>query len=120
MHAALMEHEVSLATFTYRKQVMRAMANGCVGVDPQRSGGRALPSTIEKEIAKSAKHLREQHYPVFPECIIKCAVEAIEGTDHTSYFPDGKPNRGWYRGWLSRVKFLTGAVQSLELTRKEW
>jgi hypothetical protein len=33
--------------------------------------------------------------------------EAIEGTVHEKYFPDGKPTKGWYQGWLHRMKCLT-------------
>ena len=66
------------------------------------------------------KHMREQFYPVFQEDVIKWAAEAIAGTGYESYFPNGKPTRGWYRGWLSRNEFLTSALRPLELTRKEW
>ena len=98
MQCALMEHGVSLAASTCREQVMKALANGCVGLDPQRHGDQALPSRIEKEIAEMVNHMREHHYPVFPEDIMKWATEAIEGTDRASYFPGGRPSRGWYRG----------------------
>ncbi len=78
---------------------MRALANGCIGLDPQWNGGKALPSAIEKENAETIKHLRENHYPVFPDDVMKWAIEAIEGTDHASHFVGmGKPIRGWYRG----------------------
>ena len=67
MQAALMENGVSLHVSTCREQVKRALANNCVGVDPQRNGGQALPSTVEKDIANMVQHLREQKFPVFPE-----------------------------------------------------
>ncbi len=79
-----------------------------------------MPASIEKEIAENAKHMREQHYPVFPEDVMKWAAKAIAGTDPDSYFPAGTPTRGWYRGWLKRIKFLTRSLRPLELTRKEW
>jgi hypothetical protein len=56
------------------------------------------------------KHLREQRYPVFPDDVLIWASEAIEGTVYASYFPYGKPTRGWYNGWLRRM----------EQTRADW
>ncbi len=53
-----------------------------------------MPSAIKKEIAETVKHLREKNYPVFPENVLKLAAEAIEGTEHASYFLGGKPTRG--------------------------
>jgi hypothetical protein len=120
MQAALMENGISLHVSTCREQAKRALANNCVGVDPQRKGGQALPSAVEKEIADMVKHLREQKFPVFPEDVLKWAAEAIEGTGAASYFPDGKPTRGWHQGWLRRVEFLTGPLRPLEKTRAEW
>ncbi len=84
MQDALMEKGVSLHASSCRRQVMRAITNGCVGLDPQRSGCQALPSAIEKEIAETVKHLREKKYPVFPEDVLKWADEAIEGTECAS------------------------------------
>ncbi len=43
MQEAVMENSVSLHASTYRELVKRAMANGCIGLDPQRNGGQALP-----------------------------------------------------------------------------
>ncbi len=51
MAAALMENGVSFHPSTCREHVKRALANGCIGLDPQRNGGQALPSVIEKDIA---------------------------------------------------------------------
>jgi hypothetical protein len=84
MQAALMVKCVSVQVSTCRDQVMRAMANGYVGLDPQRNGGQALPSSIEKENALNVKHMREQFSPLFQEDVIKWAVEAIAGTDYAS------------------------------------
>ncbi len=60
-----------------------------------RSGGQALPLVIE-EIPDMVTHLRDQSYPVFPDDIVKWAAQSIEWTFHASFFPDGKPPRGWY------------------------
>ncbi len=117
MAAALMENGVSLHPSTYREHVKRALANGCIGLDPQRNGGQALPSPIEKDIAKKVMHLRERQFPVFPDDIRKWAAEAIEGTAHTAYFTNGRPTSGWYQGWLRRMEFLTGHLRPLEQTR---
>ena len=73
-----------------------------------------MPSAIEKHIAEPVKHLREQHYPVFPEDVLKWAEEAIEETVYAKYFPDGKPTRGWFVGWLRRMEFLACNLRHLE------
>ena len=72
-----------------------------------------MPSKIEKDIAMLVKLLREQKFPVFPDDVMKWAAEAIEGTPYASYWDDGVPTRGWYRGWLGRMEFLTGALRPL-------
>ncbi len=84
MQAALMAKGVSLCNGTCRKHVMAAMANGYIGLDPQRNGGQALPSYIEKDIALTVKNLREQLFPVFPDDVMKWAAEAIAGTEYAS------------------------------------
>ncbi len=94
------------------------MTSCYIGLDPQRNGGQALPSYIEKEFALTMKHLQEQLFPVFPDYVMKWAAEAIAETEYASYFPDAKPTRGWYRGWVSRNELLKGALRPLELTRK--
>jgi hypothetical protein len=117
MQTALLVNGVTLHASTCREHVKKALDNGCVGIDPQRSGGQALPSAIEKQIADQVKYLREQHYPVFSEDVLKWAEEAIEGTVYAKYFPDGKPTRGWFSGCLRRMEFLTGNLRPLEQTR---
>jgi hypothetical protein len=69
---------------------------------------------MEKQIVDMAKHLKEQHYPVFPEEDIKWAKEAIEGSGYAKFFPNGKPTRGWFYGWLRRVDFFTRNLRPLE------
>ena len=71
MQAALMENGVTLHESTYRNFVKKPFDNGCVGLEPQRNGDQALPPAMEKQIADMVKHLREQHYPVFSEDVIK-------------------------------------------------
>ena len=97
----------------------KALDNGCVGIDPQRNGGQALPSAIEKHIADMVKYLREQSFLVFREDVLKWAEEAIEGTQYAQYFKNGKPTRGWFYGWLRRMEFLTCNLRPLEQTRSE-
>jgi hypothetical protein len=87
MQAALMEHGISLHESTCRERVKKALNNGCVGIDSQWNRGQALPSSIENNIAETAKHLREQKYPLFPDDVTKWAAEAIEGTFYASLFP---------------------------------
>jgi hypothetical protein len=67
--------------------VQKALDNGCVGIEPQRKGGQALPTSIQKNIAETIKAFREQKYPVFPNDILTWAAEAIEGTPYASFFP---------------------------------
>jgi len=111
MQSRLIAKGVSVCKTTCRNQVMAALANSCIGLDPQWNGGQALPSYIEKEIAMTVTQLREQFFPVFPDNVMKWAAEVIAWTDHASYFPDGKPTRGWYRGcWLSRNVYFYGGL----------
>jgi len=71
--------------------VTRALDNVSVGLDPQRNEDQALPpSAIEKDFTETVKHLRENHYPVFPDDVMKWTAEAIEGTNHASYFVGAK------------------------------
>jgi hypothetical protein len=79
--------------------------NGLVGVSPQTPGGVALPSSIQKNIGKLVKNLRERKFPVFLEAVMKWVADEIEGTQYASYFPSGQPLRRWYRNWLRRMKF---------------
>jgi hypothetical protein len=115
-----LENGVTLHASTRREHVKKILDTGCVGIDPQRSGGHALPSTIEKRIADMVKHLRVQYYPVFPEDVLKWAEEAIEGNVYAKYFPEVKPNREWFSGWLRSMEFLTSNLRPLEQTRSEW
>ena len=71
MQAALMESGVTLHENTCREHVKKAFDNGCLGLEPQRNGGQALPSAMEKEIADMIKHLSKQHYPVLHEDVMK-------------------------------------------------
>jgi hypothetical protein len=96
------------------EHVKNAFDNGSVRLEPQRSGGQALPSAIETQIADMVKHLMEQHKTVFPGDVLKWALEAIEETDYAEFFPDGKPTRGWFYGWLRRIEFLIGNLRPLE------
>ena len=59
MQTALIERDVSQHESTCREHAKKALENGCVGLEPQRDGGQALPSIIEKKIAEMVKQLRE-------------------------------------------------------------
>jgi hypothetical protein len=119
MQAAVLENDVTLHASTCRYYVKKALDNGCVGIDPQRNGGQALPSTIEKQIADMVKYLRELSFLVFREDVLKWADEAIAGTDYAQYFQNGKPTRGWFYGWLRHMEFLTCNLRPLEQTTSE-
>ena len=71
MQTTLMAKDVSIHSSTCRDQMIKAMANGYVGPKPQRNGGQALPSAIEKEIALTAR----TNFPVFPDDVINWAAE---------------------------------------------
>jgi len=86
MQEALMESGVSLHASTCREHVKRALANGCIGLDPQRNGCQALPSATEKDIAHKGMHLRERQFPVLPDDVMQWAAGAIEGSTHAAYF----------------------------------
>ncbi len=49
MQTALLEKDVTLHKITSREYVKKALDSGCVGIDPQRSGGQPLSSAIEKQ-----------------------------------------------------------------------
>ncbi len=40
--------------------------------------------------------------------------------EYESLFPNGKPTRGWFNGWLERSHFLTGALRPFEDRRADW
>ena len=111
---------MSLHESICREHAKHALMNNCIGIEPQRNGGQALPSAIEKSIANMVKFLREQSFPVFPDDVMRWAADEIQGMEYAAYFPDGVPTRGWYRNWLSRMEFLTGPLRPLEQTRAEW
>ena len=82
--AALIEKCIFLHESTCHAIVKIAFDNGCVGQEPQRNGGQALPSKIDKDITKTVKLLMEMHFPVFPDDLMKWAAEAIKGTPYAS------------------------------------
>ncbi len=96
MQAAMRVNGVDLSRSSCIRHINRALNNNCVGISPQKLGGVALPSSIEKNIGMMVKHLREKHFPVFPEEVIKWTADAIENTKYADYFPNGIPTRGWY------------------------
>ena len=120
MTQAVEARRVTVCLSTCKTQIKKALGNNGKGVSPQKPGGVALPSSIEKKIAKVVRDLRQRKFPVFPEEIMRWAGEMIDGTEYASYFPDGMPTVGWYRGWLKRMEFTTGKLRPLEQTRAEW
>ena len=50
--------------------VKRALANECIGLDPNRNEGQAMPLAIEKDVAWKVMHLRERQYPAFPNDVM--------------------------------------------------
>ena len=113
---------VAVCLSTCRQHILDAKNNNGIGVSPQKPGGVSLPSGIEKKVAKTVRKLRAMKFPVFPDEIMHWAAEEIsDRPDLMALFPpDGKPTRGWYRGWLKRMEFGTGPLRPLELTRAEW
>ncbi len=98
IQSALMESGASLHESACHEHVKNALDNGYIGIVLQRSGGQALPSTIEKDVADTANRLSGKHSLVFRNDVMKLAIVGIEETVHASYFPDGKLTRGWYNG----------------------
>ena len=112
---------VTLSNRQCIRKIKEAIENNGVGVSPKKSGGQVLPSSIEKSIANTVRALRERHFPVFPEEVIRWAAYEVEGTPLAELFPpDGKPSKGWYRGWLKRMEFHSGSLRPLEQTRAAW
>jgi len=91
-----------------------AQLNNFIGVSPQKPCGALLPSHTEKHLAKSVKSLRQRSFPVFPDEVMHWATDAIKGTEYESLFPNGKPARGWFNGWIKRIHFFTSALRPLE------
>jgi hypothetical protein len=60
--------------------IKSTIATGYNGVSPQKPGGQALPSFIEKSIANKVKRLREQRFTVFPDDVMAWAAIEIKGT----------------------------------------
>jgi hypothetical protein len=99
--------------------VKKTIANNGVGLSPQKPGGVALPSHIEKRVANVVRTLRARKLPVFQSEVLKWAEEEIKGTEYGKYFVNGNPTIGWYIDWLKRMDFTTGVLRSLEQTRSE-
>lgn len=87
---------------------------------PQKPGGVYVPFNLERRLAEVVKVLRDKKFPVFPDLVCAWCTEMIAGTEHATYFPDGKATIGWYKGWLRRMPCLTGQQRPLEKTRHEW
>ena len=66
MHKAMFDNGVNLSIVSCTRQFAKAINNGCVGVSPQKSGGVALPSSIEKSIGQMVKYLRERRFLFSP------------------------------------------------------
>ncbi len=95
MKNALLAKGVDIHPTTCTMHIKASLNNNCVGISPQKTGGVALPSSIEKEIGKMVEVRRERDFPVFPEEVIKWAAVRIEGTQYADYFQGGIPTRGW-------------------------
>jgi hypothetical protein len=81
MYATLETNEgVLIADRHCRNLIKSAIANGYNGISPQKPGGQALPSSVEKSIALIVKGLRERHFPVFSEEVLSWAAIEIKGT----------------------------------------
>jgi hypothetical protein len=107
MQRDLWARSVDVCKSTCRIHVKKALGNNCVVVSPQKPGGLALPSYLEKKIANCVRALRQRKFHVFPEEVLRWAAEAIEGTEYAAYFKGGKPTTGWYKGWLKRMELTT-------------
>jgi hypothetical protein len=120
MMDSLRAKDIEVSKNTCITHIKNAINNGGMGISPQKTGGCALPSSIEKKIASSVIALRRLKFPVFPDEVMKRAGEAIAGIPFTDMFENGCPGRGWYRGRLRRMEFQVGTMRPLDLTREAW
>ena len=67
-----------------RTLINSAIRNGFNDISPQKLGGQALLSSVEKSIALVVKGLREQHFPVFSEEVMSWAAIEIKDTVYES------------------------------------
>jgi hypothetical protein len=61
---------VEIAKSTCWADFLRVIDNNFVGLSPQKPGGVAMPSQLEKEIANVDRRLRERKFPVFLEEVL--------------------------------------------------
>ena len=108
-----MNRGVEICQSTCWTHLNKAIDNNNVGLSPQKLGGAALPSHLEKRIANVAWNL-------FMEEVVQWVEEAIKETEYADYFTNGKPTTTWYKGWLKRMEFTTRVLRPLEQTRAEW
>jgi hypothetical protein len=94
MQAALTEHGVSLGLHSFRDYVKKASDNGCVGLEPQRNGGQALPSNSEKNIADSVKHFREKKVSCVPRRRFNVGSRSNRGDSFRVILP-GRQANSW-------------------------
>jgi len=120
MRQSLAKQGVFVSKTTCKTHVLKALANECFGISPQKPDGQALPTYSVKRIVDVVRALRERKMLVFPEEVQKWTTDAIEGTDYAHYFVDDKPTAWWYRGRLKILGFTTRVLRPLEQTPHEW
>jgi len=95
MHAALAVKGIEVCKKKCYNQGHKTINNNGVSISPQKHGGGASPSHLEKKIATIVCALREWKFSVFPEEVRKWAAKAIEGTKYAACFIEGTPTVGW-------------------------
>ena len=86
MRAALEARGVEVCQSTCWTYLQTTIDNNYQGVSPQKQGGTALPSYLEKRVANVVRNFRGKKFPVFREEVLNWAAEAIKDTEYASYF----------------------------------
>ncbi len=91
LRAALTERGVEVFRSTCWAYLQKAIDNNFVGVSPQKQGGSALSSHLEKRVAAVVRNLRAKKFPVFREEVLKWAEDAIADTEFVPIFWKASP-----------------------------
>jgi hypothetical protein len=82
------------------------------------AGGSMQVTLMEHGVSIHEKTCREHVNKAIDNGYV--GLDHQRNEDYAAFFPSGMPTRGWYHGWLRRMKLLTGHLRSLEQTRQEW
>ena len=115
----LKDYNITISHSWCRALISTSIKTGIPVPTPQQTGGTLIPLGIEERIASVVRRVRSKKLPVFLDDVMAWATHLIQGTQYENNFEKGQASEGWYRGFLRRHNFLTGAERPLEMTRHE-